>query len=214
MIVEYVGPLVAAANLIRTHVSEARKADRGTVQALMGYSAAIEEAIHALINETRTILIVSLADLDNDESMRQLKRRIETYLAVHNVYDPLKDVKVEAEMTLEILDKKAEQLLNLKDITGKKRQALLNYREAFDGVLDFIDKLENATKHLPSRTGLLADEMGKLSRIVSLERSERLKAREEVVKLVEEGLAELDDKFAGVTERLILARHQVVVAFG
>jgi hypothetical protein len=51
-VVEYAGPLVAAANLIKTQLAESGKADRGTVQALMGYSAAIEQAIHALLNET------------------------------------------------------------------------------------------------------------------------------------------------------------------
>jgi hypothetical protein len=174
MVVEYAGPLIAAANLIRTQLAEAGKADRGTVQALMGYSAAIEQAIHALLNETRTILVVAATDLGNDEAMSQLRLRIETYLAVHNVYGPLKDARVEAEQTLKLLDKKAQELLTLKDLTGKKRQALVSYRKTFTEVLGFIDALEQATKYLPSRTGLLSPQIEKLKEIASLERDKRL----------------------------------------
>lgn len=46
MVIEYVGPLVAAANLVNAQLAEARKANVGTVQALMGYSVERTVLLH------------------------------------------------------------------------------------------------------------------------------------------------------------------------
>jgi hypothetical protein len=213
MVIEYAGPLVAAANFVNAQLAGARKANVGTVQALMGYSAGIEAAIHALVNETRTILVVAATDLDDDEAMRELRLRIETYLGVHHIYEPLKDAKVEAEQTLQLLDKRASTLLNLKDLNHKKREALLAYRDAFTGVLAFIDELEAKTVSLPYQTGLLGQQMPKLREIVSLDHDKRLARRDEVRQSVSEGFAELDNAFPDLTERLVKARHQILAAF-
>lgn len=212
--VEVAGPLVAAANLVRTHMAEAKKSEAGSVEALMAYSEAIEQAIHSLVNEARTILVLAATGLDDDAAMQRLRLRIDTYLAVHTVYLPLKDAKVAALATLDLLDKKAQKLLKLADLHSKKRNALLGYRQAFTDVLRFIDELESATMYLKSGTGLVAPQMTVLKDVTTLDRAHRLENRDEVDTAVKGGFAELDHAFVGLTERLVSARMQVSAAFG
>lgn len=212
---DFVSPLLAAGNTITTMLAEARAVNRTAAQALMTYSAAIEHGIQALLNETRQILVIAVTDLEDDGSMGELHRRIFSYLHVHNLYEPLLMAKAEAEAALDRLDARAERLRGMADMSGRKRDALGTYRTEFLEVLGFIDELEYATKYLPAATGLLATTMLELSDISGLSTDERICCRERVADLSENGLLELDQaSLTQMPQRLVPARHKIVMAFG
>jgi hypothetical protein len=58
-----------------------------------------------------------------------------------SVEKPLLDARAEVARIRNDLNDKANALLGLKDLSNKKRKALLTYRVEFDVVLDFIDLL-------------------------------------------------------------------------
>jgi hypothetical protein len=167
-----------------------------------------------LLNETRELLVISRADLDDDQSMSRLRLRIQTYLDVHQVYEPLRLAITEVEATLDELDQKSDSLLGIRDLSGKRRAALRAYREDFLEVHGFLDRLEQITKYLPYRTGLLAGTLESISQIIAADRESRISQSGKVEQLVDEGLRELaNSELANFTEKLVRARHRLVTAF-
>lgn len=174
---ELISPLVGIAKLMKDLVTETKASGRASVQSLMSYSTAIEQGVHGLLNEIRELLVISRADLDDDQSMSRLRLRIQTYLDVHQVYEPLRLAVTEVEATLDELDQKSDSLLGIRDLSGKRRAALRD-REDFLEVHGFLDRLEQITKYLPYRTGYSLEHWKALVRLSRRPRESHLAKRQ------------------------------------
>ena len=171
--------------------------------------------VQALLNEARKLLVAAVVDVEDDNAAKELRKQIGNYFGVHEVYDPLKDAVLEAENALARLNKRAERWSGMADLAGNKRNALKLFRDEFVGIHGFTQELEKAAKFLPAHTGLASTTLDQIDGILKLSHAERIAKKDEVQRLVEDGLAELNqNELAGLTQRLVLARHYVEEAFG
>jgi hypothetical protein len=209
--------VTAGANIMRQILGSARQADQHTTAALMGYSEAIEHGIHALLDETRDIFVVANRMLGDDKAAKELQLRIDRYFYVQEIHGPLRSSCIETEVTLDRLERRADRLFEGGDIVRAKRDSIKDsikeYRTEFQKVLGFTRELERNSMH-PRKKGLLKDELEELMDMLSLDRDERLARQGEVRRLVDQVLAKLADAdLTGISEKLIIKRHQIVRAF-